>query len=404
MIKFNTYSIQNITLYLYCFLLSIENIYFDVFFGVISVSKIGAIFYIATVFRYKSFFFLNRNFVLPLLVLSIHIAAISLININDLSYKIVDMEFLSNIVLFIVILNHSKKDPVVLEKGLLSFAMGAIFVSILFFLGIGIDVSQDLRVTWLGAGHGEIGSKLAIAIIVILMIRKNLITRRFHLLLITSLPFILLAILETGSRTSFLILVFSFILWLIAQNFNKNINFISRYMHLFIGLIAALFFLYIAINNDVFIARFSNVISEDSVNPLGGRLYLWDGFIRIIKDNYIFGLGFPGTELHTFLFRGGLESPHNVVIEVLLYAGIVGLFTYLQFMYRVFSASYQVYKNSRNLLPILLLPAILAFHLTAQGLTEKIVWVLIAYIAGSFLYMKKKSKSKSKSHENSNCN
>ena len=89
---------------------------------------------------------------------------------------------------------------------------------------------------------------------------------------------------------------------------------------------------------------------------------------------------------------------------MLLYAGIVGLFTYLQFMYRVFSASYQVYKNSRNLLPILLLPAILAFHLTAQGLTEKIVWVLIAYIAGSFLYMKKKSKSKSKSHENSNCN
>ena len=67
-------------------------------------------------------------------------------------------------------------------------------------------------------------------------------------------------------------------------------------------------------------------------------------------------------------------------------------------MYRIMSASYWVYKYSGNLLPVLLLPTILGFHLTAQGLTEKIVWVLIAYIVGSFLNMK------SKSHENSNCN
>ncbi|WP_171004620.1 O-antigen ligase family protein [Bathymodiolus heckerae thiotrophic gill symbiont] len=305
-----------------------------------------------------------------------------------------------NILLFILILNHTKRDPVVLEKGLLVFSLGIITVSILFFLGIGLEINQDLRYTWFGAGHNEIGSKLATALIIIIMIKGRLKLGRGHLLLIAFMPLIFWLMLKTGSRTSVLILVASFSIWYFIKVFIERRGLVSSAVVTFFTLVFISLLLYVLMQSELSVSRFSKIFDGESSLPLGGRLYLWHEFLSIIQDNFIFGYGLSGADLQTYNFLGAIESPHNVIIEVMLYTGVIGLILYIIFMYRIMSASYWVYKYSGNFLPVLLLPTILGFHLTAQGLTEKIVWVLIAYIAGSYLYMKNKSKS----HENSNCN
>jgi O-antigen ligase len=390
-------SIQNVSLYLYCFLLGIENINIEISIFLVSVSKIGAILYLISVIKYKHFYALNKHFVTPLILIVIWLTMVSLFNINAYSSRIVDIEFMLNILLFILILNHTKRDPVVLEKGLLVFSLGVITVSILFFLGIGVEINQDLRYTWFGAGHNEIGSKLATALIII-MIKGCLKLGRSHLLLIAFMPLIFWFMLKTGSRTSVLILVASFSIWYFIKVCIDRRGLVSFAVVTFFTVVLIFLLLYVLMQSELSVSRFSETFDGENSIPLGGRLYLWYEFLLIIQDNFIFGHGLSGADLQTYNFRGAIESPHNVIIEVMLYTGVIGLILYIIFMYRIMSASYWVYKYSGNLLPVLLLPTILGFHLTAQGLTEKIVWVLIAYIVGSFLNMK------SKSHENSNCN
>ncbi|CAC9600152.1 hypothetical protein [uncultured Gammaproteobacteria bacterium] len=393
-------SFQNIALYLYCFLLGMENININISIFLVSVSKIAAILYLISVIKYKYSCALNKHFTTPLILIIIWLTIVSLININAYSSRIVDIEFMLNILLFILILNHTKRDPVVLEKGLLVFSLGIITVSILFFLGIGLEINQDLRYTWFGAGHNEIGSKLATALIIIIMIKGRLKLGRSHLLLIAFMPLIFWLMLKTGSRTSVLILVASFSIWYFIKVFIERRGLVSSAVVTFFTLVFISLLLYVLMQSELSVSRFSKIFDGESSLPLGGRLYLWHEFLSIIQDNFIFGYGLSGADLQTYNFLGAIESPHNVIIEVMLYTGVIGLILYIIFMYRIMSASYWVYKYSGNFLPVLLLPTILGFHLTAQGLTEKIVWVLIAYIAGSYLYMKNKSKS----HENSNCN
>ena len=59
---------------------------------------------------------------------------------------------------------------------------------------------------------------------------------------------------------------------------------------------------------------------------------------------------------------------------------------YLSFLIKIFLASYKMFRIRGEILPVLLLPTVLAFVIALQGLSEKTCWLLLAYIVGRFIF------------------
>ena len=118
----------------------------------------------------------------------------------------------------------------------------------------------------------------------------------------------------------------------------------------------------------------------------GGREVLWVAYAIMISENFLFGYGLSGTDLVTFQYFGyGGETPHNIVLQILIYAGIPGLIFFFLFLFRIFKASYLTYKYNGILLPALLASPLLGYFMLTQSISEKIVWIMMAYIVGNYL-------------------
>ena len=68
---------------------------------------------------------------------------------------------------------------------------------------------------------------------------------------------------------------------------------------------------------------------------LSGRTYIWDGAVKAIGDNWLFGHGIQAPDLlkETFV---GFSHPHNVFLATLYYGGIIGLAMFLFSFYIAF--------------------------------------------------------------------
>ena len=140
--------------------------------------------------------------------------------------------------------------------------------------------------------------------------------------------------------------------------------------------------IYIALQSSSLVSRFS-LIGDGN---FGGREVLWVAYAIMISENFLFGYGLSGTDLVTFQYFGyGGETPHNIILQILIYAGIPGLIFFFLFLFRIFKASYLTYKNSGILLPALLASPLLGYFMLTQSISEKIVWIMMAYIVGNYL-------------------
>ena len=74
-----------------------------------------------------------------------------------------------------------------------------------------------------------------------------------------------------------------------------------------------------------------------------------------------------------------------LILQILIYAGIPGLIFFFLFLFRIFKASYITYKNTGILLPALLASPLLGYFMLTQSISEKIVWIMMAYIVGNYL-------------------
>lgn len=113
---------------------------------------------------------------------------------------------------------------------------------------------------------------------------------------------------------------------------------------------------------------------------------IWTGFFSVIGENPLIGNGLSGYDRLALEVFGAVYSPHNVLLEVFIYGGAIGLALYLNFLFKIFRASYKMYRDRAEIIPVLLLPTVLAFVIALQGLSEKTCWLLLAYIMGRFLF------------------
>jgi len=155
---------------------------------------------------------------------------------------------------------------------------------------------------------------------------------------------------------------------------------------LFVGSIAIIYTWVILAQSETLVQRLSRSYEE---GDLAGRDLIWQRLYPLIESNPILGVGKTGYHYFSQMIYGGRKSPHNVIIEILCYTGIIGLIIYLLFLFRVFKKGYQDYKTEGLLLPLLLIPPVLGMIVSAQILGVKIGWVIFAYIVGSSVFKPK---------------
>ena len=396
--KINSLTIQNYCLYLYFFSINYENFNPT---GYFSLSKLAGIIYvISAVLSARIFLSLNRQqfyFYSPVIIFVVYLTLISLLNINDFSNRFVDIALIQNLLIFMVVVNHIRKDYLVLEKGMFALALGSVSVSILLFLGIGVtEMPQDMfglivRKTFFNAGPNELAIKLSAGIVIIVSIlfeNRLKLNKLVRLFLLFSIPLMIISIFDTASRTAFLILPACGLAWfgfkLLASE--KKLYALIVGSFLFAIVFIPIYFMVMQMEDFQLLAARLQDTGGVGDNSDVGRLTLWLGFSSLIFENPIFGNGYSGFDLITFNYFGFVESPHNVFLEVLIYTGLFGFLFYSIFLSRIFLASYKLFKYRNRILPTILIPIALAFIFILQGLNEKVCWLILAYIIGTYMY------------------
>ena len=79
-------------------------------------------------------------------------------------------------------------------------------------------------------------------------------------------------------------------------------------------------------------------------------------------------------------------SPHNVIMELLMYTGLIGLILWLIFWWNIGKESWVLFKKERLLMAGLMCIPMLACILSGQLLTAKWAYILYAYIMSEYYY------------------
>ena len=386
---FKLRSLQSYALFLYAFSLSIENV--SLISEEFSIAKLAAILYMAMLsFSIPRFLKITKKmiyFFWPIFCMIMVIALSGVVYIGESSLGLIDIALLFNFIVFILIVIHATKDPQVIEHVMLCFALGTTIVAILMFAGVGREIADNGRITFLGENTNLLGLKFGAGLAILLSFFYNNTFKlvMFRYVLLAGAFMLINAIVMTGSRSSlaavFVIIVLMFFL-------QKERGFLNKlYMYLIFSalVLGALFMLY---QSEVTIYRLMLVFAENKMGgPLGGRLETWQRLFPLAQEYWLFGLGNTGFEYHSIKLFGFYASPHNVLLEVFLCGGVFALLLYSLFLYKVTISAYRIYKIAHDNLPLLVMVPMMFSMLANQALGIKYVWMILAYVIGKYLVM-----------------
>lgn len=332
-------------------------------------------------YRYRRYVWLPIVFFALLCVMNIFYA-------TEHSVPMVPIPMLSCIVMFIFMLLHSIYDSQALSWGLYGSMFGAIILSILFMLGIGVYVEvgvameEGQRMSMFGQNQNGLGFMMARSISVTLMLvifydQLNLKTFRF----VSFVPMIFMGslLLAAASRAAFVALILSLLVIILLH---KTQNRFSRLLLFIVGICGVWYGLHtMAESGSLLFERLMSTVEDGHTS---GRTDIWRALLPRLVEHPILGVGQTGyAEVSQRALAGMYSagfSPHNVLIEVFAYTGLVGLFIMLLFWSRIGVAAWNSYKHNNNLVPILLLIPILLAIMTGQVLASKMAWLSYAYI------------------------
>jgi len=379
--------IRKFSIYAFFFSLNFETMnLFNLGISYLSTKITISILMLISMFSFKSFILLKNDlkYLFPLFAYFIILTTISIYNSVAPFNDFFDFSFFLNILVFYLLTRYSNVYPNILLKGLLVFSISTFVLSLLYFLGIGITDSLeglDGRSTVFGMNQNFLGLSLCISIFTIISIvmenKLELGKRRFVLL--SLLPFMFVFLISTGSRVAFISLILGLFLFIY---FNKSYSSVKKSTIIVASLLVFLLFSFVFLKNSLVVERLSNSVNE---GDLSSRDLIWINLYNIITNNYVFGIGKTGYAMvmnSNSLFEG-VPSPHNVLIEVLCYTGIVGLIIFIFFIYRILCIAYQKNKLNTEILPLVLFIPVLGMILSGQIFDQKIAWILFAYLASN---------------------
>jgi O-antigen ligase len=365
-----------------CYFFSINFQEYKLFnLGFLSIPKIIAILYILFLLPNINYFLKTQkiNFILfPLFSYFLFLFCINILNINTKSFAIFDFTLFINIILFCLCTIHFSRDFKIANRAILSLALGSVFLALFYFLGIGVDPDENGRISIFGDNPNFVGIKMAISIILILfiVIQNSLHFNWLRYMLFFPIPIMLKLLIETGSRISLI----SFILMMfVGFYFVKKNGFLIKVL-LFIIFSGLVFYIYnFILENQFLLLRLSSSIED---KDLAGREVIYIEIWEVIKNNFLIGIGQTG-----YFAKFGVGSPHNVLLEILCYSGILGLTMYLLFLFNILRTAFKAKVIEKNILPLILLIPLFGLIFTGQILTLKLGWVIFSYIASRIYFL-----------------
>ena len=382
-------SIEDVALYLYVFSLNFESTGIFNTGGNFSLAKASGLIYLGVILlKSKKYLLLTRSvlyYLSPACILYILITLTSLFYASALRIELFNITLALNIIIFYIIINHGLHNINALNRGVLFFAFGALLISVLGLLGINFDIDNDGRLSVLDANANEqaIKSCTAFFIFLSLYLNKSSNKKLLRLILPVFLPLLLAFIIDTGSRSALVSLMLG-VMFLIPLYKGKSILFKAVVNLIVIGLVVYAF--YLIQSSDMFLRRLDTDLRGDtSLFQFGGRLIIWQSYLPLIQEYGVFGLGKTGFQYEANKIFGAAFSPHNVLLEVMLYAGIIGLLSYVLILYKVFNAAWRSYRLTKNQLPILILTPLIVMIAANQMLDVKLGWYIMSIVISNHL-------------------
>lgn len=379
-LQFHKYAI-----YLFIFSLNFETMkIFNINFLATKISISILVFF--SICNYKSLIIDKRLFriLIPLTAYFLLLTTRNYIHQTPDSNAVFDFLLFLNILIFIILGNYSIKYPQVFLKGLFVFVLSNLIVCLLYFLGIGSEFIKG-RVSMLGMNENYLGINMALGTLILISIifdnKLNFSNRRYWLIMF--LPLLMILIVKSGSRGAFLSVFIGLMLFIL---FNKSIKSYKKVILVLTSFFTLILFYVFFLKDSVIIERLTDSIQNgDTAN----RDLIWEALTYFFDGNMAFGVGKTG---YTNLV--GDVSPHNVLLETFLYTGLVGLLIFLIFFYLISKKAFYRLKTGNEILPIILLIPITILLLTGQIFDKKVIWVILAYISGSVISLKKSRTSK----------
>ena len=366
---------QKYSIYLFIFSLNFAQLNFlnlgiDFLVTKITIFLLFAI----SIINYKSSYSYRdfAKYLNPILLYFAILTILSFINHTSSYQNIFDFPLFTNILTFLLLMNYSKMNPELLLKGLFVFAISTFILSILYFSGIGVSEQLAGRYTVFGINMNILGLSLCISLVTLISIifENRLKLGRYRFLFLFFIPFLFIFMLITASRVAMI----SFILGIfVFLYFNKYVSTIKKILIILFTSMLFVMLWIIFLKNSLIVERLFDVVNK---GDLSSRDLIWIPLFDLISNNFMFGVGKTG---YAMRFAGG--SPHNVIIEVLCYTGIIGLLVFLFFFFRIVSNAFKRLKFDNEMLPIILTIPILGMILSGQIFDQKIVWIIFAYIA-----------------------
>lgn len=357
--------------------------------GIFSLSKFFGMIYLVSILPSINKFIVIpkkiRSILIPIFLFYFLLFLMNVININHSSNSVFSSSILLNIIFFVFIINHERLVPGIIEKSFIGFLIGALLSTAAFYSGIGLEVESDGRVKLFGDNQNLIGLRMVVASFLlthyILKYRYTLSKILITMLFLAYIP-ILTLLFNTGSRVSVISLLLGTALFFILYRTKKIA---AKAVSMVVLLSFSGIVIDSVLKSEVVGARLTKTIEEGN---LAGRDDIWREILPLIQNNFLFGVGQTGYIDFFSRIRGTVVSPHNVIIEVMSYTGVIGLVLYLLFVYRAFFSSLRYYFKYNELIPLLFAVPIAGILLSGQILTFKLGWFIFAYAATRNYYTK----------------
>src|ERR1035437_5227563 len=273
----------------------------------------------------------SAPFLRPLWLFFGLLTAVSLFYLQGPFSKTEYLSIFQNLVLFSFLIAHVRKNPLILETGMLFFALGAAAQSGLFLAGIGLEDSGG-RITIFGDNANIIGLRMGAGMVVLALAaaQNRLKLGKWRYLLLAPLPIMLQFMLATGSRVAMIAFALALVTGVLLF---KTKQLLVKIGVLALGAICSYAVWLSLLSAETLSGRFLETIQSRN---LAGRDDIWRNLLPLVASHPLFGSGLTGYAQYANTTFGSSTSPHNVLLEVLCYTGLVGLSIFLWFLGRVF--------------------------------------------------------------------
>lgn len=191
-----------------------------------------------------------------------------------------------------------------------------------------------------------------------------------------------LAVIESGSRGGLVALGAGFLVFMLGGRTAW-----LRLRNVTIGAIALGALLWASYNSTLMRNRLASAATEGN---LAGREEIFPGLIQMFSEKPLLGWG-PVTNKYELGIRlHEIKHPrrdaHNMVLEVLTAAGVLGTVPFLVAVGLSTLAAWRARRHLHGILPMALVAVVLSANMSGNRITNKVFWLVFAYAVAAATY------------------